>query len=193
MTHIVKLFGDRLAVQLVEEEYEGLLVPAPTQQRMYMLSRVTAIGDKASESSDNFQIGDIVFWQWNGIVAQHNAFRVGNARVFVLMRGDLIARLTVQKVTLDTFSVLGDWVLVRRVVHQPSKLIVVPDGVAEANQELTLKFIVEQKGSSVTLPIQKGQEVIVDRTRTNPLTIGDADFGYVHKSSVLGVLSESTT
>jgi co-chaperonin GroES (HSP10) len=193
MTKITNLFGDRIAVRLVEEEFEGLLVPAPTQQRMYMLSRIVAVGDKAQESSDNYAVDDIIFWQWNGFVEQHNAFRVNGERIFVLMRGDLIARLSAQKVTLENFSVLGDWVLVRRTVHQPSKLIVLPDQVAQANQEMTMKFHVEQLGKNVELPLKKGQEVIVDRARTNPLTIGDTDFGYVHKSSVLGLLGETAT
>jgi co-chaperonin GroES (HSP10) len=40
------LFGERVALQLVEEDYEGLIVPAATERRMHMLAKVIAVGEK---------------------------------------------------------------------------------------------------------------------------------------------------
>jgi co-chaperonin GroES (HSP10) len=181
---IKKLFGDRVALQLVEEEYEGLLVPGPTTQRMHVLSKVLAVGD----SSKGVHVGDILFWQMNGIIERNCRYFMDGIPVFVLMRGDMVARLTSCKVNLTNFQVIGDWCLVRRVVEQPSKIIVLPDSVQEVNQDLVLRFYLEQKGETVDMDVQVGDEVIVDRMRANPLKIDKTNFCYLHKGSILGTV-----
>lgn len=182
---IKKLFGDRVALQLVDEEYEGMLVPAPNQMKMHVLSRVIAVGDKCKEVA----VGDIVLWQNNGLIERNCRYVMDGKPVFVLMRGDMIARLSNRLVKLGNFQILGEWCLVRKVVEQPSKLIVVPEA-AEESQALVLRFVLEQKGSECDVDVALGDELIVDRARSNPIRIHREDFYYVHKNCVLGVIAK---
>jgi co-chaperonin GroES (HSP10) len=182
---IKKLFGDRVALQLVEEEYEGMLVPAPSPNKMHVLSKVIAIGDKCKE----LVVGDIVLWQNNGLIERNCRYVMDGKPVFVLLRGDMIARLTNRLVKLGNFQILGEWCLVRKIVEQPSSLIVLPDSAQESNPEMVLRFILEQKGNECDVDVAVGDELIVDRTRSNPLRIHREDFYYVHKNCVLGVIA----
>lgn len=184
MERKIKLFGDRVALHLVDEEYEGLLVPAPTNQKQYCLSTVVAVGDPAEE----IKVGDIVFWQNNGIIERNCRYVLNGKFLFVLARSNLVARLSGRKVKLKDFQILGDYCLVKRVIEQPSKLIHVPSSVQETNPEMIVKFYVEQNGSTTDLDLKKGQEVMVDRNAANPLKIEGQDFCYVHKNYVVGTL-----
>lgn len=181
---ITKLFGNRVALQLVEEEYKGLIVPASTMERIYVLSKVVALGDKVTMS---LKVGDILFWQTNGIIQKQCRYDLNGVATFVLMVGDMIARLSDCVVTRENFEVIGDWCLVTRSMVNP-KLIVIPHEVAETNQEMAVQWTLEAKGSTVDNPITVGDELVVDRSRTNPIKLGDKSFYYVHKNFVLGTI-----
>ena len=182
---IKKLFGNRVALQLVEEEYKGLVVPVPTAEKLHVLSRVVAIGDKVTQ---NIKVNDILFWQTNAMIQKHCRYDLNGVATFVLLTGDMVARLTEREVTRDNFHVIGDFSLVRREVIQPSKRIFLPDEVIEANQETTVRYILEEKGEGVEGDFQVGDELIVDRTRANPIKLGEQLYCYVHKNFILGVV-----
>ena len=184
MNRAIKLFGDRVALQLVDEEYEGLLVPTPTEHKQFCLSKVLAVGDKAKEVN----VGDTVLWQNNGLIERNCRYVMEGKFLFVLLRSNLVARLGGQKVKLKDFQVLSEYCLVKKVVEQPSKLIFVPHSVQETNQDMVLKFFLEQKGSETGLDAEIGQELIIDRNAANPLKIEGVNFCYVHKNYVLGTL-----
>ena len=189
---IKQLFGNRVALQLVEEEYKGLLTLPPTTERMHVLSRVVAKGDKAP---DSIRVNDILFWQTNAMIQKHCRFDLNGVATFVLLTGDMIARLTSQVVARADFHVIGDYCLLRREIIQPSKLIILPSEVVEANQETTVKFILDDLGDTAVereddgnLPIEIGQELLIDRTRANPIQLGNDHYYYIHKNFVLGTV-----
>lgn len=188
MQQIKKLFGPRVAVELIEEEYEGLIVPAPTNNKMHMLSKVVSVGDKAKY----LKTGDIVLWQWNMMIEHLNKYSINGKPVFILMELDMVARLTSPKVTLEHFQVVGEWCLISRVVEKTGSKIILPDNVAEATPAL-LHYFLEQKGEAVGDELATvGDEVIVDRTKANPLRIGDANFFYIQKPFVIGTMDGFT-
>lgn len=201
---IKELFGNRVALQLLEEEYQGLVVPAPTQSKIHVISKVMAVGDKASSA---IKVNDILFWQTNAMIEAHCRYQLNGVPTFVLGTTDMIARLTAnteigqgkdarltaQVINLANFHVIGDWLLIRKVVIEPSKLIILPDEVKDANQDMTVKFLVEQlgdtvcsKGGPVEIEVAVGDDLIVDRTKANPIKLGDDHFFYLHKNFVLG-------
>jgi len=182
---IAKLFGNRVALEVIDEEYKGILVKPPTENETHVISRVAAKGDKVTQ---DIAVGDILFWQTNAIIRKHCAFKLGGLLVFVLLTGDMIARVKNRLVDLQNFQVIGDWCLVRRVTVQPSKLIIVPDNVIENNQETTVKWILEQKGDTVDCEVGPGQEIMLDRTRANPIQLGQERFAYIHKNFILGTV-----
>lgn len=189
---IKHLFGSRVALQLVEEEYPGLIVPASTMERVYVLSRVIAVGDQVAQ---NIKVGDILFWQTNGIIQKQCRYDLNGVATFILHTGDMIARLKSRTVTREQFECIGDWCLLKRVVTQPSKLIVVPDEAVETNQEVTVKFVLEAKGDTVDKwqdaperALPAGAEVAVDRARANHIKLGEDHYYYIHKNFVLGTI-----
>ena len=182
---ITKLFGNRVALQMVEEEYKGLIVPVPTADKLHVLSKVVALGDKAGP---DIKVHDILFWQTNAMIKKHCRYDLNGVATFILMTGDMVARLTSQLVTRENFHVIGDYLLLKREVIQPSKLIVLPDDVVETNQETTVRFLLEEKGSGVEADVALGQEVIVDRTKANPIKLGNDPYYYIHKNFVLGTV-----
>lgn len=182
---ITKLFGNRVALQLIEEEYEGLLVRAPSENQIHVISRVVAIGDLVKQ---DIKIEDILFWQTNKQIEHFCRYNLDGVPVFVLMMGDMVARLKSRVIKQDTFQVIGDWCLVRRVIEQPSKRIVVPDQAVEANQDMVVRYHLAQKGETVEAQIEIDQEVMVDRSRANPIQLGEEKFCYIHKNYVIGTV-----
>jgi len=197
MKQIKALFGNRLAVQLAEEEYEGLIVTAPTAMRMHVLAKVIAKGPEVK----GIEVGDIVFYQkvihpfgnaQTDPFGDAKRYDLNGTPTFIEMAGDMIAKLTAQKVKLEHFQAIGDWCLCRKKVIEPSKLIVVPDTAEATNQDIMVEFHVEQVGESVNMDLPHGAELILDRGRANPLQIEREDFVYVHKNFILGVLGYPT-
>ncbi len=182
----MKLFGDRVALVLVDEEYEGLLVPSPTAHKQYVLSRIVATGAGCSE----VKLGDIVLWQNNGIIERQCRYKLNNQYLFVLLRSNLVARLTSHYVKLKNFQILSEYCLVRKTVEQPSKLITVPDSAQETHPDMVLRFYLEQKGSEVPLDIKPGDELILDRSTANPIELDGEAFCYIHRNYILGVVGE---
>ena len=183
---IIKLFGNRVALKVVEEETKGILVPAPNAERMHVIARVVALGDKVKQQ---INLGDILFWQTNDMIQAHARYQFAKDEpTFILMTGDMVARIRGYVVDRDSFQVIGDWCLIKRVVVQPSEFIVLPETVVEANQDTVVQWILEQKGDTVDNDMGIGQEVIVDRTRCNPIQLGEERFGYIHKNYVLGTV-----
>jgi len=182
---IKTLFGNRVALQMTQEEYTGLIVPASTEAKMYVLSKVLAVSDQLKPK---LIPGDIVFWQSNDYTMQMRCYGVNGKQIFVLEAGDMIAKLTRRVVTREHFQVVGEWCLLRRQIHQPSKLIILPDNVIEANQAITVKFFLDAKGELADTKAEVGQEVIVERGRTSGLKLGNDTYYYLLSKDILGVV-----
>jgi len=203
---IRQLFGNRVALEMVEEEYQGLLVPAPTAAKLHVISRVVALGDGVKQ---DIKVGDILFWQTNAMIQKHCRYDLNGMALFILMTGDMVARLKSRVMDRANFQILGDYFLCRRDIIQPKKIIL-PDEVIEANQETTVRFIVDAIGDTAHLDekgqlsgkdIKVGDEAIVDRTKANPIQLGEEPkvktddepkaptyFYYIHKNFVLGTV-----
>jgi len=183
-TSIKRLFGERVAVQLVDEEYDGMIVPAPSALKMHMVSNVIAIGDKTKLVKP----GDRVYWQWNQMIESFCKFNHNGSPMFVLHEKDLIARLDSTKVNIDSFHVLGDWCLVRKVTSEKSGRIFIPHEAQEAPDQTFIRHYLVQKGEdSIDRPMEVEDELIIDRSKANPVRLGGLDFYYVQKLHVVGV------
>ncbi len=182
---ISKLFGARVALEIVEEKYEGILTRPPTVHNQHVLSRVIA---KSPEVKPKIEVGDILFWQTNAMIQQHCAFIFNKKPVIILLCGDMIAKVKDRQVKFENFTCVGDWCLVRRITIQPSNLIVLPASAIDANEDKYVKWVLEQKGDTVDTDMGIGQEVIVDRTKANPIQLGEERFAYIHKNYVIGTV-----
>lgn len=182
-TKITKLFGNRVAIRLVEEEYEGLLVPAPgTNNKIHVIGEIVELGVEAPKYLTK---GEIVMWQMNAMMKDQITHAVGGEILYVLQCTDVIARLRTRKITLENFSIVGDWALVARTVIQPG-VIVLPDTVAATSPDVQVKITLEQKGETFDLPLEAGEDVIVSRAAANQIELDGKTYYYVLKNNVLG-------
>lgn len=185
---ISKLFGARVALEVVEEKYEGILTLPPSAKEgrgEHVLSKVIA---RSPEVKAQIEVGDILFWQINEIIRKHCGFMFNKKPIIILLVGDMIAKVKDRVVKLENFQVVGDWCLVRRITVQPSNLIILPPSAIDANEDKYVKWVLEQKGDTVETEMGVGQEVIVDRTRANPIQLGEERFHYIHKNFVIGTV-----
>lgn len=183
---IKELFEERAAVVLAEETFDGMIVPAPTSEKMHIISKVVAVGAK----SKLVKVDDIVQWQWNSVVGAHCRYDVGGERLFVLYEKDLIAKLSSTKISLDTFQIIGDWRLVERIAEDaPPSRIIVPSAVADTALQHSMHHRLVQTGVEDPLrPCKVGDILLVERHRANPLRIGGKDYYYLQSASILGIV-----
>jgi co-chaperonin GroES (HSP10) len=181
---ITKLFGPRVAIEEVEENYRGLIIRKA--KGTHRISKVLAKGDQVGPE---IEVGDVLFWQTNANIENlcSHEFEKGH-RFNILLTGDMIAKVKNQVIALDTFQVIGIWCLIRRTLIAPSPNgIVLPDyrSVEEANA----RWILEQKGQAAQLDVEPGQEVIIDRNMANRIELDQAQFAYIHRNHVLGAVA----
>lgn len=195
MSEFKHVYGDRLVLSSVEEEYEGVIVPTPTFKQAHVLGLVKVLGDKAEASG--VKVNDIVLYQTNGFIAQQAHYNFGGSDYFILMTTDMIASVTptvrpdgkmATIITLENFHILGEWLLVEPFVEKSNSVIVIPEN---AQPEESVRFRLIQKGPKVDLDVQPSDVLIVDRARANPIGIGTGKYAYVQKQFVYGVLQEA--
>lgn len=182
-TKIAKLFGNRVALRILDEEYDGLLVPAPgTSNRLHVIGEIVARG---TDAPAHLAEGDIVLWQMNAVMSDQFTHQVGGEMLLVLPCGDIVARLKNRKINCDTFAVVGDWCLISREVVQPGRIIL-PDTVAATSPDVEVRLKVVQKGETFDVDVDYGDNILVSRTVANPIELDGKQYFYVLKSNVLG-------
>ena len=185
----MKLFGERVAMQQVEETVTGTLFVPDLHAKTFTIGKVVAVGDGKTKDGDKkmwVESGELVMFQLVGPQTVQAKFLVDGKPRMILNQGDLIARLTKPAITVDNINILGEWLLLD--VDIPSKVgeIILPSKTTP-NLE-SIRFRVRQVGEGVTLGVKVGDEVAVERGRCQPLEIEDHTMAYIHQSQVHGVI-----
>lgn len=182
-------FGDRVVLLPVEEKFETSIVLPQTRNQQHMLGRAIAVGPKASEF---IREGDVYLFQvamdprtGNAMVPVHGA---GDNQVLVQHWRDLIATVTKDVIKLETFHVVGHWILLEA-VKLDTGMIVLPDNRPTDPTETNFK--VAQLGSPFE-GLAPGDVVVVEKGRCNPFELklpnGDPkQYFYIDKQFVYGV------
>jgi co-chaperonin GroES (HSP10) len=166
-----KLFGDRVLVEQVKAKQGTIYVP----ENEYDLSR---IGKE----------GDLVYFQTNMVMQSNLMYDMGTEIYMNLMQGEIIAKLDSNDITLDGFHVIGDWVLCKPFLKDAPVGIVLPEASKKA---MAVYFRLIDKGSTVDLPIEKGDELVLTHGRAQPFQIQREDYVYIHKNEIHGIVEES--
>lgn len=189
------MFGDRVAVVMVEEKWSGKIVLPENRNKMFLMGQVVAQSCANLPMKDRpgfvAGIGDTVLFQVN---LSNSGFTFCGKPATVIHPCDLIAKLDKPTSDFSGFSVLGNWVLVRKLARdKKAGGILLPDTVAD--DPASQRFEVAQVGAwtadlkvGANWQLSPGQEVILERNRLNPISVGGADYGYIDKSFVHGVV-----
>lgn len=139
------------------------------------------------------QPGDKVCFEINQTIMNTQVYRNWRSSKdhIHMLQTDLVGRLKGEEICIDNFEVLGDFVLVKPFVKQNS-IIVIPDEAAKNVDFVYFKVV--QKGSTVDIPIEIGQEIIVNLGCVNTLIMSKLngsswahdEYGYVLKNYVIG-------
>lgn len=159
---------------------------------------IEALGNGVKGS---LKVGDTVVFQINDVMKWSQIYRriATGDDLLHLLESELIARVDGNEVRPDTIHILGDYVLFEPVVKQPDSTIILPDKAGLTPEYV--RYIMLQKGSGVDLPIEKGQEVIINHGRVSALLVqytnrhGDTEnkeFGYTLKEWICGCLEEKS-
>lgn len=181
----ITTFGDRVAVEIIEEAKTGLIELPQSRFKMFMFGKVLA--SSAQSGSLVAKPGDQVFFQ---IAPTYMTDTVVDEKKTVLVHsGDILG--TVKTPTLDFggLTAAGGWVFIE--VFHTTKLtsgILLPDTAAPVEAP---KFKVVKTGPDVK-NVKVGDEVVIDRARLNPITLavkGKAEeFGYISHSFIAGLI-----
>lgn len=191
----LSLLGDRVAVTMLDEAWAGKIALPENRHKMFLMGRVVAwsaanLPSKAAPSKVASN-GDIVLFQIN---MSNSGFKLDGQQANVLHPCDVLAKLDKPTSDFAGFTPLGNWVLVSEAERvKKTSGILLPDTAVKDPAET--RYLVSQVGAwvnsgSETVKINPGSEVIVERNRLNPISIGGRDYGYIDKSFVHGVVSE---
>jgi co-chaperonin GroES (HSP10) len=189
-----RMFGDRVLMERVQFK-QGLIYTPDLENSIARIGRVIAHGDGTfRDGRKNVKmhvgVGDLVYFQANAQMAASSAYdRSVEDTCINIPQGEIIAKVTSVEQSLEGFEVIGDWVLLKPFQREmKDSRIVIPD-IAKNIQ--ALYFRVEQKGSTVDLDIEKGDEVLITQGYCHPIQIKGEDFGFILKQGIHGVVEES--
>jgi co-chaperonin GroES (HSP10) len=186
-----ELYGERVALLPVPEEYEGrIAVPdGHKSSKTHDLGQVAWIGDGMVDGKQRkmfVKTDEIVMFQMNAILGTNYVYKVKGKVVLIIQQSDLLARLTGKVIKLDTFEILGHWILARAFASTAISTIQIPDAHMKKD-----RFQVVQAGSEVT-NCKKGDWIIPNMQFCNALEIGSqGDYFYLSDNYVYGIVEDS--
>lgn len=192
----IHLFGNRVLVEYVPpiKKRGRIILPDIAEKHdTHRMGIVKVVGDECKL----VKVGDTVCFQVNDVMTWAQVYKqlADGDPLIHLLETELIGRIHGDTISLETFEVLGDFILVRPEVRRPESSIVIPDQ-ATLTPDM-LHYILEQKGQTVDLPIEKGQEVIINHGRVSRMYVtrqridggsDNVELGYTLKEWVHGAI-----
>jgi co-chaperonin GroES (HSP10) len=186
---ILTLFGENIAIQMIEETIEGEIILPQNKFIRHELGRVLSVGDGKYRTGEAKTMwvapGDIIMFQLGGPQVNNATFKLDGKPIRVFHQGDAIARLKTNTINMDNIQILGDWVLLRVEVQQGT--IIVPE---QHQSPENFRFYLEQIGAGFKLDIKVGEEVLPERGRCAPIDINGKTYVYTHQDFIRGVVRQ---
>lgn len=184
----ISVFGSRVALKVVEEKYDGIIVlPNGMARSLHMMGVVVAASptvDGTPSHLTQLSPGETVLFQSNDFMAQQGTYKLPSFEGMVLHQRDMVARLKEQKVTLKNFEMLGPWMLVEPFAKREKSALVLPDNIDNTNE--LQRFRLVQQGAWVDFGLKPGDELILNKGMVNPLSIDGKAYCYISSDAVLG-------
>jgi co-chaperonin GroES (HSP10) len=175
----------RIAIVKTDEQYEGIVVMPSNSNQQHKLGIVIAAG---AEITTGVEIDDIIVYQVNAMFEAGITHLINETSVLFMHQGDAIGKLTSKIVTIDSFQILGDFILLDEVRIQKIGNLYLPDSALPPPEFRVLQLGATVKNSDDPLvqSIEIGDEVYIDRTRATGIRIGMKTFFYLPKTYLHG-------
>ena len=188
--------GQRVAVKLVETDIfsaGGIIIPNKRNQHFNKLGRVLAVGDgKVGKDQHTMFVkkGDLCFFQLEEQQASNVSYvDREEGLIYFLHNLDMIGTLKRPVLELDSFHVVGSWILVKVAMRSSlsSSTIILPSSDNTTHELQT--YTIVQVGSGVKLGVEVGQELSLARSRCNPIWLGQELYGWIEERFVYGAMA----
>ena len=188
MPKTLKLFGERIAVKQAKEETESTIeIVAESYTKM---GEVFAIADgkynDGTQKTMYVNVGDTIL---HSALPTNTSFEFEGEKINIFHQSDAYAKVSGKRVTIEDFTILGDWVLLSSEVKQKGE-IVVPEKYAPLDEVM---FYLEQKGDGChTLEgVEKGTQVYPEVGKLFPIFVGGLPYFYTLGHFINGASVES--
>lgn len=185
----IRPIKQRIAILPIEEEATGIILIPTNANQLHKLGVIVAVGDGVTIDA---KVGQIVLYQVNRMFEASVTHFIDETAVMVMHQGDAIARLEGRQITLEKFTVLGDWVLASDVKIDQLGGIFLPDSAIPPPE-----FIVNQIGNTVAtsddpvlVEMKVADKIYIDKSRSNKISIQGKQFFYVLKHGIQAVRIE---
>jgi len=188
----VKMFGFRCLVEHYRPKSSSsqIILPDAAQQAdTHRMGKVVSVGTDPKKTSV-VKPGDIVMFQINSVMENTQKYVLDGRHYMNLHQGDIIGRLTGDEVTLPNFEMVGDYVLLKHFFRESGSPIILPEHVMRQSTPEFIYFKVLKKGSTVTKPVEEGDEVVANLGKLTPIffverlkdgTSNNQEFCYTHQ------------
>jgi len=190
----MRVMAGRVVVKQHATKLKGAIQLLPNRAKLYEIGEVIAVGamegygpDGKHSTKETYIAGDLVLFQLPPSLVESLTFDIKGVLNCFLHVEDIIARLTRDVIELESFKIVGRFVLIEPSVRRES-LIVLPDTAEDAKRE-NLHFSVRQVGADVGYPFYTGQEVFPDKGRVNPMIIENTELAFVDQQFIYGALA----
>jgi len=175
----------RLAVVKTEETFEGIIVIPQNRVQHHRLGVVVAVGSDAQIGASE---GDIIIYQVNDMFEAGVTHVVDDIQVLFMHKGDAIGKVSSRTVSIDSFTVLGDYVLVEEIRKDKIGMLYLPDTATAPPEHVIVQLgsTVIKDDDPVISTLKVGDLVFVDRVRSTPIRLGAKTYHYVPKGWVQG-------
>ena len=204
----IRMFGHRCLVEHFRPRTSRstIIIPDAAQQHdTHRFGKVAAVGNGAVKGQPPrpalVAVGDTVMFQINQVMENTQKFVLEGKSYMNLLQTELIGRLRGEDVSVENFEMLGDYVLLKHFFRKvDGSVIILPEEVMRQSAPDFIYFRVVLKGSTVDLPLEKGDEVVANLGRLTPLffvkrhadgTSENSEYCYTHKDWVDGVVGQS--
>lgn len=175
----------RLAVVKTEETYEGIVVIPQNKVQTHKLGTVVATG---AEVDVGVSVGDIIMYQANAMFEAGVTHLVNETPVAFMHKGDAIGKLSSRVVSVDTFQILGDFILLEEISLSKVGDLYLPESAVPPPEFRVLQIgaTVHKDDDPLVQTLAVGEEIFIDRTRATPIRLGLKTFFYLPKGWIHG-------
>jgi co-chaperonin GroES (HSP10) len=174
----VNLFGHRCLVEFTRlKTTSKIVIPDAAQTHdTHRIGIVRFIGDGKVKGKDEpvpslVKPGDMVMFQMNQVMENTQKYVADGKHYMNLLQTELVCRINGEDMSIDNLEALGDYTILKHFVREASDTIILPDSVARQNANEFIYFKLLKKGSTVDLPINVNDELIVNFGRLTPMFI----------------------
>lgn len=186
LTSKVQAVKDRLTVVPIEESYTGIVVRPSNTRQVHKLGMVVSVGAQVPTA---VKVGDVVLYQANAMFEEGLKHIIDDSPAIFMHFGDAIAKLDGTEISLNKFTILGEYLLASEVALDMVGGLHIPQNSVPPPEHIIVQVgnTVDRSDDPVVTGLKVGDKVYADRNRCQKIFISDRQYVYFSWRSLHGV------